>query len=60
MVRETTEKPEVIAKMTRRELIDYLESRGTACFREDTTKELRECALEDAGVAPGDWSKHGC
>ena len=37
-----------INAMTRRELISHLESRGTACFREDTTQELRECALEEA------------
>jgi len=59
MTRETTEKPEIIAKMSRADLVAYLESRGTACFREDTTKELRECALEDAGVKPADWSKYG-
>lgn len=37
-----------INKMDRRELIEYLEGRGTACFREDTFTELRECALEEA------------
>jgi hypothetical protein len=37
-----------ITKMTRNELVRYLEGRGTACFREDTTKELRACALEEA------------
>lgn len=53
-------KPEEIAKMSRRDLIALLESRGTACYSDDTTKELRECALEDAGVKPEDWSKYGC
>lgn len=52
-------KPEDIARMSRRDLVDLLESRGTACYREDTTTELRQCALEDAGVKPEDWSKYG-
>ena len=37
-----------IAKMTRRDLVEYLEGRGTACFKDDTTAELRECAMEEA------------
>lgn len=37
-----------INAMTRRELVDHLEGRGTACFKDDTTQELRECALEEA------------
>jgi hypothetical protein len=34
--------------MTRRDLVEYLEGRGTACFKDDTTAELRECAMEEA------------
>ena len=36
-----------IKKMNRRELIEHLESRGIACYDDETTKELRECAIED-------------
>ena len=36
-----------IKKMNRRELIEHLESRGIACYDDESTKELRECAIED-------------
>jgi len=36
-----------IKNMSRRELVDHLESRGFACYDDESTKELRECALED-------------
>ena len=38
-----------IKKMTRRELIEHLESRGIACYDDESTKELRDCAIEDLG-----------
>jgi hypothetical protein len=37
-----------IKKMTRQELWHYLERRGFACYSNESTKELRECALEDS------------
>jgi hypothetical protein len=37
-----------IMKMTRRELWDYLESRGFAVYSDESTKELREAAIEDS------------
>ena len=42
---EVTERE--IKKMNRRELIEHLESRGIACYDDESTKELRECAIED-------------
>ena len=36
-----------IQQMTRQELIDYLELRGTACYDDESTSMLRECAIED-------------
>ncbi len=36
-----------IQQMTRQELIDYLELRGTACYDNEPTSMLRECAIED-------------
>jgi hypothetical protein len=37
-----------IMAMTRRELVAYLEGdRGTACYKEDTTEDLRESALDE-------------
>jgi len=36
-----------IQQMTRQELIDYLELRGTACYDDESTSLLRECAIED-------------
>ena len=34
-------------RMSRQELVAHLESRGTACFDNETTEELRQCAIED-------------
>ena len=36
-----------IRNMTRRELIEHLESRGIACYDDESTTQLRECAIED-------------
>ena len=33
--------------MSREELVAYLESRGTACYDNESTDLLRECAIED-------------
>lgn len=37
-----------IKKMTRQELWHYLERRGFAVYSGESTKELRDCALEDS------------
>jgi hypothetical protein len=37
-----------IKRMSRRELWDYLEHRGFACYSSESTKLLRDCALEDS------------
>ena len=36
-----------IKRMTRSQLIKYLESRGIACYADESTSELRDCAIED-------------
>ena len=36
-----------IENAPRHQLVEYLELRGTACFDNESTEELRECALED-------------
>ncbi len=36
-----------IRRMTRRELIEHLESRGVACYDDESTTELRDCAIQD-------------
>ena len=36
-----------IQQMSRQELVEYLELRGTACFDDESTELLRECAIED-------------
>jgi hypothetical protein len=36
-----------INNMTRSELIEHLEARGIACYDDESTSELRQCALED-------------
>ena len=36
-----------IKRMTRSELVRYLESRGVACYDDESTSELRACAIED-------------
>jgi hypothetical protein len=33
--------------MSREELVAYLEARGTACFDDESTDLLRECAIDD-------------
>ena len=33
--------------MSREELVSYLEARGTACFDDESTDLLRECAIDD-------------
>jgi len=33
--------------MSREELVTYLEARGTACYDDESTELLRECAIED-------------
>ena len=38
---------ERIKRMTRSELVTYLELRGHACYDNETTNLLRECAIED-------------
>ena len=36
-----------LSRMSRQELISYLEARGTACFDSESTEELRQGAIED-------------
>ena len=36
-----------LERASRSELVDYLESRGSACYDEESTELLREAALED-------------
>ena len=36
-----------IEHMTRRQLVEYLESRGYACYDDESTQDLRECAFQD-------------
>ena len=36
-----------IQQMSRQELVEYLELRGTACYDDESTELLRECAIED-------------
>ena len=38
---------EHIERMTRCELVEWLEFRGCACYDDESTSLLRECALED-------------
>lgn len=38
---------EFIERMTREELVEWLEFRGTACYDEEPTSLLRDCALDD-------------
>jgi hypothetical protein len=47
--RETPATAKEIKAMTRKELWHYLEARGFAVYSDESTKELREAALEDAG-----------
>ena len=36
-----------IQRMNRDELVIHLESRGTACYDDESTELLRQCAIED-------------
>ena len=36
-----------LERASRQELVEYLESRGSACYDDESTEELRECALQD-------------
>jgi hypothetical protein len=36
-----------IQQMTRQELVEYLELRGSACYDSEPTALLRQCAIED-------------
>ena len=38
---------EFIERMTREELVEWLEFRGTACYDDEPTSLLRDCALDD-------------
>ena len=38
---------EHIERMTRCELVEWLEFRGCACYDDESTSLLRDCALED-------------
>lgn len=38
---------EQIKQMSRRELVEYLELRGVACYDDESTSLLREAAIED-------------
>ena len=38
---------DTINNMTRSELVEHLEARGFACYDDESTSELRQCALED-------------
>ena len=44
---------EDVERMTRHQLIEFLESRGTACYDDETTKDLRECAFQDVECEEG-------
>tara|TARA_B100000427_G_scaffold300884_1_gene283640 strand:+ start:481 stop:660 length:180 start_codon:yes stop_codon:yes gene_type:complete len=36
-----------IQQMTRQELVEFLELRGSACYDDESTELLRQCAIED-------------
>ena len=38
---------DIINNMTRSELVEHLELRGIACYDDESTTELRDCALQD-------------
>lgn len=46
---------EFLGRMNRSELIEWLEFRGMACYDEDRTELLRDCALEDFGDEEMAW-----
>ena len=41
--------------MSREELVVYLESRGTACYDDESTDELRQCAIDDFDQEQSDY-----
>lgn len=40
---------ELLSRMGRSELIEWLEFRGMACYDDEGTELLRDCAIEDFG-----------
>ena len=46
---------EFIQRMTRKELVEWLEFRGAACYDSESTELLRDCALEDFGHEEMAW-----
>ena len=36
-----------IQQMNRQEIVEFLELRGTACYDDESTEMLRQCAIED-------------
>ena len=40
---------EHLTRMDRRELVEWLEFRGVACYSDESTSSLRDCAIEDFG-----------
>lgn len=40
---------EHLRRMTRTELVEWLEFRGMACYDSESTELLRDCAIEDYG-----------
>jgi len=42
-----TQTREFIQRMSRTELVEWLEFRGMACYDNESTALLRDCALED-------------
>ena len=38
---------EYLETARRHQLIEWLELRGTACYDDESTEELRQCALQD-------------
>jgi hypothetical protein len=43
---------QTIEGMSRGDLVQYLESRGIACYDDESTELLRECAIEDFRSEP--------
>jgi hypothetical protein len=41
---------EEIQSMDRDQLVEWLEFRGTACYDDEPTELLRDCALEDLEI----------
>ena len=36
-----------LERASRSELVDYLEARGSACYDDESTELLRDCAIQD-------------